>query len=63
MKKIKMVCSECGSDMVMVDAWAYWNFDKQEWELYNTFDYSYCETCEGDCHIKEIEIEEEEKIS
>ena len=38
MKKRKMVCSECGSEKVMRDSWAVWDFAKQEWALYNVFD-------------------------
>ena len=42
MKKRKMVCSECGSEKVMRDSWAVWDFAKQEWALYNVFDDAWC---------------------
>lgn len=57
MKKIKYVCSECGSDQVTVETLAWWNEGKQ------TFDYEimdgghYCEKCDGPCNIEEIEIQ------
>ena len=56
--KITKVCKECGSEQVMLDAWAAWDVDKQEWTLYDVFPDSWCETCEGVCTIidKEIEI-------
>ena len=49
-----MVCATCGSEIVTLDAWARWNNEIQEWELAETFDYSYCHACEDDCRIKEI---------
>ena len=56
-KKIAMYCSTCGSKDVLVDAYASWNEDKQEWEVYSTFDKgSYCNKCEGECRIVEVEI-------
>ena len=60
MKKRKMVCSERGSEKVMRDSWAVWDFAKQEWALYNVFDDAWCDQCEGECSIEEIETDEEE---
>jgi DNA-directed RNA polymerase subunit RPC12/RpoP len=57
-KKIKYVCTQCGSDNVLFDAWAAWNEEKQEMELVTTFDDTYCEQCGGECKVKEIEMEE-----
>lgn len=56
--KLKMVCSTCGSDKVLADAFAHWNVEEQQWELQNTFDKgSYCEgACDGPCRIDEVEI-------
>lgn len=56
-KKFKMVCSYCGSENVLSDAYAKWNVENQEWELDNTFDKgAFCEDCDGECRIVEKEI-------
>ncbi len=56
--KLKMVCSICKSEDVLCDAFAEWDYDKQEWSLQNTFDKgSYCQNCDGECRIDTIEIE------
>lgn len=41
-KKTKPVCSECGSDNVLVDAFASWNPDTQRYELDNIYDQWQC---------------------
>lgn len=46
-----MRCSSCGSDDILRDAWASWDFLSQTWVLDNVFDQAYCEDCEGDCSI------------
>jgi hypothetical protein len=35
----------------MRDAWASWNYQKQEWELSQSFDHAFCEDCEGETKI------------
>jgi hypothetical protein len=50
-KKVIYVCSTCGSEEVLLDAWASWNKDAQRWELANTFDAAYCAECEGECSV------------
>jgi uncharacterized OB-fold protein len=57
--KIKMCCSECGSKDVLVEAWASWDEVNQEWELSSTFNQAYCEDCDSETSINEIEIEDE----
>ena len=58
MKKVRMVCSECGSENVVVDAYASWNFDTQEWEVASTHDKgSYCEDCDDEVYIDSKEVE------
>lgn len=37
----------------MRDAWACWSYERQEWELGQTFDHAYCEDCERDCTLEE----------
>lgn len=53
MLKKKIVCTRCGSDEVVKDAYAQWNVDKQNWEIQNLFDMCFCEVCERECSIKE----------
>lgn len=55
----RMICSTCGSEDVLCDAFAEWDFDKQKWSLQNTFDKgAYCNACDGECRIKEVEVHE-----
>ena len=45
-------CTTCGSDQVMCDAYAYWDYAKQSWELHSTYDGNYfCSECEGETSI------------
>lgn len=55
-KKIKYICSECGSEKIKFDAWAEWDSETQQMKVMKTFDYTYCENCEGECRVKEVEI-------
>ena len=60
-KRLKMVCSTCGGEDVLCDAYASWNVESQEWELSNTFDKgSFCNDCGGETRIDKIEISEGE---
>lgn len=56
--RIKIVCAHCGSDDVMRDAWAVWNEETQQWELGAVFDAAFCEKCEGDATLEEVELVE-----
>ena len=49
--KFVMRCSACGSDHILRDAWATWDFMQQVWVLDQIFDHTFCERCEGDCSI------------
>lgn len=51
-----MVCKHCGSQEVRRDAWAAWNPEKEEWELYNYFDAAFCEDCDTETTIEEKEV-------
>lgn len=51
-------CSHCHSEDVVRDAWASWSFERQEWELGQTFDHAYCEACETDCTIETVPASE-----
>lgn len=55
--QVRMVCGNCGSDHVLLDAWAEWDEEAQEWVLGSTFDHAVCESEE--CDGKETHIEEE----
>lgn len=50
---VTMVCRTCGSEDVVRDAWADWDVDAQDWVLSQTFDYAFCNSCEGDTRIEE----------
>ena len=53
MKKINYVCTECGSDAVLNDAYAEWNVERQEFELSSTYNAWICEDCDGETNVKE----------
>jgi hypothetical protein len=55
----KAVCSWCGGENVMIDAWAVFNKNSQLWELGPTFDAGYCDDCDGEANV--IEIDEDDK--
>jgi hypothetical protein len=50
-----MVCGSCGSEKVLRDAWAEWDIESQEWVLQNVFDYAFCEACDSETAVEEIE--------
>lgn len=57
--KYKKVCSHCKSENVLFDAYAEWNEEEQKFELVEVYDKGhYCEDCDGECSIENIEIEE-----
>ena len=45
----------------MLDAWAVWDVDAQEWVLGPTFDHSHCDNCEGETHIEERPLKRQRK--
>ncbi len=54
MGAVRMVCKTCGSEDVLCDAYAAWNYEKQEWELSSCFDKgAYCNDCDGETRIVE----------
>jgi len=57
-KKIKKVCSLCGSEEVLVDAYAQWDVEKQKFVLNSTFEHSFCfcNACERECQIIDEEM-------
>jgi hypothetical protein len=56
-EKVRMVCSQCGSEDVFADAYAGWNVGSQAWEIVETFAKgAYCNKCEGETRIKDRSI-------
>jgi len=58
MKKVRMICADCGSKNVRRDAWASWNEEKQDWQLHNVFDDVFCEDCNDLSGIEQEEVNE-----
>ena len=56
--KVSYVCTECGSNNVMWDAWAKWDEDTQEMYMENYYDHTYCNNCDGECSVEEVVIDE-----
>lgn len=56
MKKIKYVCKKCKSENIVKDAWAEWDTQNQYWTLRNVFDAVWCDNCEGETSLIEVEI-------
>jgi len=59
---VKAVCSYCGSEGVKLDAWAVFDFVAQEWVLESTFDAGWCDDCDGEANIVEIDVDDEKWI-
>ena len=45
-------CEQCGTTNINVDAFAFWNHQKQIWDLLTTLDTANCEECGGECTIE-----------
>jgi len=56
--KKRVTCCTCGGENVLIDAWAAWSFEKQEWELQNTFQQAYCEDCDGETSWEGVLVKE-----
>ena len=54
-KKQHPVCAHCKSDDVVLDAFACWNHETQDWVLEDTYDNSYCRDCESDTFFEWVE--------
>jgi hypothetical protein len=53
-QKSKVVCTACGSEAVLVNAWEKWDAAKQRWQLADIFESNaYCANCECECSIAE----------
>jgi hypothetical protein len=51
-------CANCGSERVVVDAWACWSPYCGLWELETTFDQAYCKACEAQTTCLWIAVEQ-----
>ena len=57
MNKYKWVCSNCGSDNVLVDAYAQFNVASQVWELVEAFpeqDNAMCRKCNRETKLESV---------
>ena len=61
MPRINIVCSKCQSKNVMRDAWAVWDVESQEWILGNVFDQGFCDDCDGESRLDEVDLTAEEE--
>jgi hypothetical protein len=53
-EKVRMCCTHCGSEDVVADANAIWNFARQKWEVADIFDKGHhCRDCDGEARIEE----------
>jgi len=55
-KVVIYVCTTCGSEDVSQDAWADWDPASEQMVLRQSFDDSYCHSCESECSVEEQEI-------
>ena len=56
--KIEKVYGTCGSQAVLIDAYAEWDFDSQSWELQSSYDFSWCRDCDAETNLIDQEIKE-----
>lgn len=53
--KRRMVCVYCGSEQVLADAWAEWDYEQQRWVLHEVMNgVDCCADCEGETVIEEV---------
>ncbi len=52
--RVRMICGYCGSEDVLQDAWASWDFESQEWVLHDVMAGDFCQHCDGRTHIEEV---------
>lgn len=55
-ENIKLVCTICGSENILIDAWASWNPETQKPELHSTYENWHCVDCDGECNVDEVAI-------
>ncbi|SCA58128.1 hypothetical protein MTBPR1_80182 [Candidatus Terasakiella magnetica] len=55
--KIKIVCTSCGNNEILVDAYATWSIELQKYELSSTFEKAHCEKCDCMVSFHEVKID------
>jgi hypothetical protein len=55
-KRVSYVCAHCGSSTVLMDAWATWDTEQQDWVLHDTLTEAFCQECEGETSLVEVEL-------
>jgi hypothetical protein len=53
-KRYTLVCERCGSDSVNSYVSAYWDVEKQDWEMGDSCDDDYCSSCGCETHLIEL---------
>lgn len=61
-RNVKMVCKECGSTDVGMDATVVWSFIKQAWVIADICDTSYCNRCSEQRDLVEQEVPKDEAL-
>lgn len=56
--RITFVCNMCGGSKVLLDAWAEWDLAIQEWVLSDTLTHAFCEDCDDETRLIEVELAE-----
>jgi DNA-directed RNA polymerase subunit RPC12/RpoP len=55
-KHVSYVCAFCGSSAVLMDAWAEWNVERQDWVLHDAMTEAHCRNCDGETSLVEVEL-------
>ena len=53
---ITMLCEHCESDAVVLDAYAMWSVEAQDWTLASTYDLAWCTVCDVETTLIEKEL-------
>ena len=56
MKKYKKVCIDCGSENIHFEGPIEWDKNEQIYKIQDLFDYVYCNECEMDTDVRDVEI-------
>lgn len=50
--KLTLICERCGSDNILTDAWARWDYETQAYVLTGTLDDEHCQVCDGETRAR-----------
>lgn len=59
MRKARYVCLECQSTNILRDAYAAWDFEKQEWIIHSVYDDMICADCGSTYNPENMETVDE----